>query len=289
MAVASAPLLALAAAFFFGLASVFLKRGLAHIRPLPAAAASVSVTAVIAWTAAAATDRLDGLLTPLVLPFLAAGFLAPGLARLVLFIGYDRVGVSRATTLLSTSPLFSISMAMVLLGERPSGLVLVGAGLIVAGGALLSRRAADDRSWRRRHLGFPLLAAVAFALRDTISRAALLAFPHPMLGAAVATLMSVTVIWLFAGVQRGARAVAFNLPGTTLTVISGAFEGLAYITMWQALAIGDVSVVSPLVMVSPVFTVLLAVLFLRGVERVTWSIGLATALAVAGVLLISSG
>jgi uncharacterized membrane protein len=285
--ISRAPLLALTAALFFGFASIFLKRGLAHIRPLPAAAASVTVTAVIAWTAAATTDRLDGLLTPLVLPFLAAGFLAPGLARLVLFIGYDRVGVSRATTLLSISPLFSISMAMVLLGERPSGLVLVGAGLIVAGGVLLSRRAADDRSWRRRHLGFPLLAAVAFALRDTISRAALLAFPHPMLGAAVATLMSVTVIWLFAGVQRG--AVAFNLPGTALAVLSGAFEGVAYITMWQALAIGDVSVVSPLVMVSPVFTVLLAAVLLRGVERVTWGIGLATALAVAGVLLISSG
>jgi len=59
--------------------------------------------------------------------------------------------------------------------------------------------------------------------------------------------------------------------------------------MWRALAIGSVSVVSPLVMVSPVLTVLLALVFLRGVERVTWGMGVAAALAVAGVVLISSG
>jgi len=286
---AQAPVLALAAALGFGAASIILRRGLAFIRPLPAAVASVSVTTVLASVAAAATDGLAGLVTPMIVPFLIAGFLAPGLTRLLLFVGYDRIGVSRATTLISIGPLFSIAAAMVFLGERPSGLVLVGAGLIVGGGVLLSRRAPDDRSWRRRDMIFPLLGAVGFAARDAISRAALIAFPHPMLGAAAATLMSVSVMWLVTGVQHGRRGVTFNSSGVALAALSGAFEGCAYLTMWRALAIGSVSVVSPLVLAYPLVTVLLALVFLRGVERVSWSVGVASVLTVAGVVFVMLG
>jgi drug/metabolite transporter, DME family len=287
---AQAPVLALAAALGFGVASIILRRGLVFIRPLPAAVASVSVTTVLAWVAAAATDGLAGLVTPMIVPFLIAGFLAPGLARLLVFVGYDRIGVSRATTLIAMAPLFSIAAAMVFLGEQPSRLVLVGAGLIVGGGVLLARRAPDDRSWRRRDMIFPVLGALGFAGRDAISRAALIAFPHPMLGAAAATLMSVSVMWLVTGVQHRSRAaVAFNVPGVALAALSGAFEGCAYLTMWRALAIGSVSVVSPLVLAYPLVTVVLALVFLRGVERVTWSVGVASGLTVVGVVFVMFG
>jgi drug/metabolite transporter, DME family len=284
-----APLLALAAAFCFSLAAIILKRGLAFISPLTAAVASVTVSSALVWIVVVATERLGQMLTLAIAPFLVAGFLAPGLSRLLLFVGYQRIGVSRTTPLLSTGPLFSISMAMLFLDERPSLVLLAGAGLIIAGGFLLSRRAPDDTSWRRRHLVFPLLAAAGFGLRDTISRAGLLAYPHPMLGAAAATLMSVVVIWLFAILQRGMTGMAFHGRGIALVAASGTCEGIAYLLMWRALAAGSVSVVSPLVQAGPVFTVLLALAFLRGVERVTWGIALASGLGVAGVALIVIG
>ena len=289
MEVTPAALLGLTAAFFFAAGSIILRRGLVFVRPLPAAVASVTVTALIAWTAAALTDGLSRLLTVQVLPFFLAGCLAPGLARLFVFIGYDRIGVSRAMTLTSAAPLMAISAAIVFLGERPSGQVLVGAGLIVAGGVMLARRSADDRSWRRRDMIFPLLGAVGFASRDAISRAALVAFPHPMLGAAAATLAAVSVMWLVAAVQHGTRGLTLNASGIGLAALAGVCEGIAYLTMWRALAVGSVSIVSPLVVSSPVFTVLLALIFLRGVERVTWSVTAAAVVTVAGVVCVMLG
>jgi len=289
VSIAPAALLALAAAFFFAVGSIILRRGLVFIRPLPAAVASVTVTALIAWTAAALTEGLGRLATPAVLPFFLAGLLAPGLARLFVFIGYDRIGVSRAMTLTSAAPLLAISAAVAFLGERPSAQVLVGAALIVAGGILMSRRAPDDRSWRRRDMIFPLLGAVGFASRDAISRAALVAFPHPMLGAAAATLSAVSVMWLVAAVHHGTRGLTVNVPGVGLAALAGACEGVAYLTMWRALAVGGVSVVSPLVVSSPVVTVLLALVFLRGVERVTWSVTASASVTVAGVVCVMLG
>ena len=286
---AQASLLALAAALGFGAASVILRRGLVFISPLPAAVASVSVTTLLAWMVAATTDGLQRLLTPMILPFLVAGLLAPGFARLLVFVGYARIGVSRASTVIAIAPLFSIAAAVVFLGERPSRPLLVGAALIVGGGVLLSRRAPDDRSWRRRDMMYPLLGAVGFAARDTISRAALVAFPHPMVGAAAATLMSVTVMWLVAAVQHSRQGLGVNVPGLVLAALSGAFEGGAYLLMWRALAVGSVSMVSPLVLSYPLVTVLLALVFLRGVEGVTWNVGVASIVTVAGAIMVVVG
>ncbi len=289
MGVSSAPVLALAAAFFFSLAGVILRRALALINPLTTACVSVTVTAVITWVVAASTDDLSLVFTPAAVPFLVAGFIAPGLSRLILFIGYSRIGVGRTVALMSITPLFAIVIAIIALRERPSLLLLVGASLIVGGGIVMARRARDDTSWRRRHMMFPIVAALMFAVRDVISRGALVDFPHPFIGAAAATMMAVVAIWSFAGLQQGMGRLAFNGPGTKLALVSGLCEGTAYILMWRALGLGHVSVVTPLVNATPLFTVVLVLLLLRGVERMTWRITLASAMAVAGVFLVVLG
>jgi len=59
--------------------------------------------------------------------------------------------------------------------------------------------------------------------------------------------------------------------------------------MWRALAIGDVSVVSPLVNSHSIVAIALAAIFLRDLERVTWRIAVAAALIVSGVALVMRG
>jgi uncharacterized membrane protein len=68
--------------------------------------------------------------------------------------------------------------------------------------------------------------------------------------------------------------------------VAGLAEGIAYMTMWRALAIGEVAVVSPLTNASSIIAVGLAAIFLRDLERVTWRMGVAAALIVAGVTMI---
>src|SRR5262249_14762229 len=164
----SPPLLALCAAFGFGLAGIFLRRALRWTTPLTAAMVSVSFTTVFVCVLALATAPLDRLFTWSITPFLLAGLLAPGLARLAFFIGVDRVGIARAMPLVSTAPVFAVLVAMAALEERPSPLVLLAVACITVGGALVAARDAREGAWRRLDLIFPILRALGFALRDNM-------------------------------------------------------------------------------------------------------------------------
>jgi uncharacterized membrane protein len=257
------------AAVAFAAASVLVKRGLQHATPLAGVLLSVHFTAATVWLLAAATQPLSLLFTGRVWPFLVAGLVAPGLARLGLYIGVHRVGASRASALASFAPLFAMTLAVLLLGEQPGWGLLVGAAAIVAGGVLLAYRHRDDRAWRRRDLVFPVLGALGFGIRDNLSRWGFAAFPHPLLAAAAATAASVAVMWAVVAAMRGTGLVGATRLGARLLALSGLAEGIAYLTMWRALMLGEVSVVSPLVNCHAIVTVALAWLFLRDLERVT--------------------
>ena len=149
----SPPLLALLAAFGFGLAGVFLRRALRSATPLAAALVSVAFTTVFVCLLALATARVERLFTRNIGPFLLAGLLAPGLARLSYFIGVDRVGVARAMPLVSTAPVFAVLVAIAALGERPSPLVLLAVVCIAVGAWPGGKRLAPARPFlpaRRR-------------------------------------------------------------------------------------------------------------------------------------------
>lgn len=279
------PLLALTAALCFSVAGVFLKRGLQYVNPLPAAVLSVTFTATVVWGMTLARAPLRGLLTPGILPFVVAGVIAPGLSRLALFTGIDRVGIARTAAFGATTPLLSVALAIAFLGERPSWLLLVGAVAIVIGGVLLSARPAGDWSWRRRDLVFPALAAIGFALRDNVSRYGFREFTDATLAAAITATTSVVILWGYALVAARAR-LRFPFAGIKFLMCAGVAEGIAYVIMWQALAAGSVAVVAPLVNSQSIFAVVLAAVFLRDLERVTWRIGAATVLIVAGVLIV---
>ena len=282
-----APLLAIGSALGFGVAGVLLRRGLQYTGPVSAAVVSVSVTTAFIWAIAALTTPLDRMLTWRIWPFLVAGLVAPGLARLFFFIGIDRIGVARAFSLMAGAPLFAVLLAIAFLGERPGPLLLLGAVAIVAGGVLLARWAHEEKRWRRRDMIFPLLGALGFAVRDNLSRWGFRDYGDALTAAAAATVTSLAMMWLVAGVRR----TKLDLPPIALgfLVCSGIFEGLAYLSMWRALAIGDVSVVSPLVNAHSIVAIALAAIFLRDLERVTWRIAAAAALIIAGVALVMHG
>ncbi len=256
------PVLALASAAAVGLAGVLLRRALQHVTPLVAAVLSVTVTTAIIWLAAAATAPLSRLLTWRILPFVAAGLAAPGLGRLLFFVGVDRVGVARAASINSTTPLFAVVLAIAVLGERPPGRLLVGAACIVSGGLLLATRARHDAGWRRRDHREPLVAAAAAAGTSLVA------------------------MWLVAALAVRADRFRLRPAGLGYLALCGAAESLAYLTMWRALALADVSLVSPLVNAHSIVAVALAAVVLRDLERVTWRLGAAAGLIVAGVFVV---
>ena len=74
--------------------------------------------------------------------------------------------------------------------------------------------------------------------------------------------------------------------GLGFLILTGTFEAVGSLALWAALAVGKVSVVTPLVNAQPMFTVILAAILLRDVEQVTWRIAVATPIMVAGAILV---
>jgi uncharacterized membrane protein len=280
----TAAFLALGAALGFALARVVLKRALPHTTALTAVITSIAFTGTMLFAVAALTAPLARLATAAVWPFAVAGLLAPGLARLLVYVGIDRVGAARSSAVMPIGPFSAILLAVVFLGERPSGRLLVGAACIVAGTILLSRQERGGRAWRRRDLIFPLLGAVAFGTRDVISRWGLQSFAYPTLAAVVATSASAVLMAAFALRRRG--ELRADRAGVGFLVLTGTFEALGSLALWIALSVGQVSVVTPLAHAQPIFTVALAAVLLRDVEQVTWRVAVAAPLMVAGAILV---
>jgi drug/metabolite transporter (DMT)-like permease len=69
-------------------------------------------------------------------PVLVAGTIGAGFPAVALVIGYRRVGSVIGAILMIFEPLVGVVLAMLLFGERPTPLQLVGGVLVLAGAAL---------------------------------------------------------------------------------------------------------------------------------------------------------
>jgi len=247
---------------------------------------SVSFTTVFVCLLALATAPVERLFTWTISPFLLAGLLAPGLARLAYFVGVSRVGVARAMPLVSTAPVFAVVVAMIALRERPAPVVLLAVACIAAGGALVAARDPRSGAWRRIDLVFPLLGALGFAIRDNLFRYGFRRYEEPLLAAAAAAIASAAMMTLVGLYSLRAGRMALPRQGLALLAASAFFEALAYISSLRAFRHGNVSIVSPLVNTYGLFAIALAAIFLRDLERVTWRLVVATLLMVAGILVV---
>jgi len=70
--------------------------------------------------------------------FVAVGLFVPGVTRVLSFRGIRTLGSSTTSTIVNTTPMFSTILAILILGERPAPMVLLGVLLTVAGLAAVS-------------------------------------------------------------------------------------------------------------------------------------------------------
>ena len=80
-------------------------------------------------------------------------------------------GAARTSVLMGTAPLVAVAIALTVLGEPVSAALLVGAGLIVAGGFALANERVRPEDFRRLGVLFAVGATVFFAVRDNVLRA----------------------------------------------------------------------------------------------------------------------
>ena len=126
--------LALLTAFLWGLSTVLLKAGLNSLTPIQVNSVRLPFVTVILYTTWALTGKKTSKLSKSSLLLIGgSGLFSMGLGSLLYLIALAKIGPSVTSALISTSPVFSLIMALVFLKEKISLRLALGVGLCVAG------------------------------------------------------------------------------------------------------------------------------------------------------------
>jgi drug/metabolite transporter (DMT)-like permease len=277
-----AVVLALASAALFGSMTVALRFALARSPDAEAGALLTIASALLVAVPFALAGEVDLGGT---WPFLLAGVLGPGSSQLLFTLAVRDAGPSRTSVTVGTAPLFSVAIALTLLGEPAKAGVVAGAVLIVVGGVLLVGEPGRPEHVKWVGLGFALVATVVFAVRDNLVR-------HLSLDTAVEPGLAAAATLLAGGVTVAAWLLATRrrlpLTGFHAFAPAGVLFGLSYLCLFEGYYRGRVSVVSPLVATESLWGVALSALLLRRHELVGPRLLGGAALVVAGGVLIGS-
>ena len=281
------PLLALGAALCFSSGQICSRLGLNHGTPTSAISFSLfTSTAVLLVVLGPLASRAVAP-TAGVLLFTGAGVLSPFCTQILLFISANKVGISRASPLRNTTPLFAGIVAVLWLGETVTVAIATGTLLIIFGASLLGMRDSEQAvPYQPIYLLLPVMAAFlggfaspmrkhGYSLIDSVPMAVCL-----VQGGAFVAL----VLYLLATGKY--RELILRRETLWWFGLSGLLNSAAVTMNMTALEMGDVVLVSPLISTTPLFTVILSTIFLRSFERVTLKVLVgAAAICLGGIVL----
>ena len=287
-----APALALLSAFLYGVSMVMARIGLRNMDTFSGALISMGFSFVGSLVLVFFFVPFSHFAGWVLIYFIIGGLLGPCLGRVLLFTGINRVGSSTASTLYAIKPLFSSLAAVLILGERLTPGIAAATVIMVGGLATIGSKNSGsrvERSWSKKDLIFPIAAGAAYGLAHVFRKIGLNINHDPLMGVAVQNIAALAFSLTIAVCSgNGWKPAAWNDPTAWLAFgASGVFSVLGQLALFQALEIGSVIVVSPLSAISPLFVIVMAGIFLKRFERVTWKIALGAVLIVAGTVLLS--
>jgi transporter family protein len=287
-------LYAVAAGLFWGSSPVLVKRGLVHSDVSAATLyqqATILLTLVLAaigegdlWSQRMAT-------LPLAI-FVATGIVGAYLGRTLFVKSVAQIGASRAQSLNNSSPLITVLLAALFLGEALSSAVIVGVLLIIAGVVFVTKSEPETEkdSASRVLTVTSVLATICYGIVPVLKKLGTDLGGPPVAGALV--MHATGLIFLL----TLGRLLKIELEWPKLPAISfvcfvaaGVCQGVGSILTLKALVYAPASVVAPIWSAQPIISFLLTKAMLQGIEVVTFRDGAAAALVVAGVLVLRLG
>ena len=158
---ATVAIIALVSAFFFAVGQIWVRIGLQYGPPLSAVAISNAATALWVWLTLFPFISFDSSTQAGVYLYMFLGVLSPLASQALLFASTLQVGISRASPIRNTAPLFASLLSVWFLGEEWTSSLAAGTVLIILGGTLLGMRDfAEPRPFKRSYLLLPLAGAL---------------------------------------------------------------------------------------------------------------------------------
>ena len=234
------------------------------------------------------TINLEG-----VLFFAMAGILAPGITRLSYFKSVEIMGVSITASIFAVYPMFSSIFAILSLREAPTpenwiGLICIMIGVVRIETSLGKPKTGSRRA-EKKGLVFPLLAALAVSISYILRKYGLNVYNEPLLGAAIGYSSSFLLYLLLSIFSDTQLKSLYSSKNFRLFWKAGVMQTLGWVLSFYALRHEKVSIVTPLMQTQPLFVLLLAYLYLKELEHLSFKLVVGTFLIVIGAMLVSIG
>ena len=281
----SAPLLGVLAATLFGISALPAKRGLQFVDAQTGCLITMATTWLICLLLGPLWMRTEDWFTAGFWVFALAGLIHPYLSMYASFEALKRAGTTVASTLAATAPFFSTLGAVVLLGEDLTIVVALATVGIVAGVMVLTFDGRRMARVIRVALIFASIAAVIRGSTHVIGKWGLELLPNPFMATFVALSMGLICMTIYFRLRHGHLPRNVPTDGVKYFFYSGLCIAFAIISMYGALMLGRVVVISPIIASYPVFT-LLSVWALSA-ERISRLLVLGVLMVTAGVVVIA--
>lgn len=284
----TAQVLAILTAFGYASSSTAARFGMRTSNPITAILTLVWVTLLLYGPAAIHTLRTSTVDTRGLLWLAAAGMAAPGLAGTLHYMGIRQIGLSRSTSIVGSSPLVSVIIAVAALDENPSPLIYAGTLLIMAGIMFLSheRKSASDAGNKRRPFWSGFLyasgAAFMFGVAGVLRKAGITLIPFVSVGLCTAAIGALVAILLWNPFLPREDRIRYGRKNIGYFLVSATINSLAHFAYFNALKRAPISAVVPLAYTTPLFALAFSWLFFRKMERLN-------ARAIAGAVLVCGG
>lgn len=224
--------------------------------------------------------------------FAVGGLLTPGLVRLFYYNGLRKLGTSVNSSIFSIYPVYTALLASLFLSEILTQNNWVGVFSIAIGVVFVELNFQGNGAERKattKGLIFPILGGITLGSSAILRKAALDMFNAPVFGVALAYTASFLLYATILAVSKQTRQKLSLERDLRLFWLAGVGQALSWILSFYALSLENVSVITPLLSVEPLFVLLLAFVYLRGQERVSAKLIVGIFLTALGVFLVTSG
>lgn len=286
---ATAQLLALICSIFYASALVSARAGLRYSNPTTVTLVSIAMQNLLLWSAVFLTGGVHSVPLEGILLFVLVGIFQLAV-RLLAYTGVEKIGASRSSALQAVSPLVSATIAVTVLGENVTALILIGTVLVVAGIVLISWKPEQAlREFKHWHLLLPLGAAVLTGINHPIRRYVLILANEPLFFSALMGTVSFAGFFVYLAVSPGSLRLVWHRGAIMPFIGTGVCETLSILLIITAISMGRVVVVAPIAASYPVWSLIEARIFLRDVEAINWKVVAGISSVVAGNFAIHLG
>jgi len=225
-----------------------------------------------------------------ILAFLLAGFLQPGVTRILYYMSVEKLGVTVTSALTSSSPIFSTLFAYMLLGEEAPYTLWLGVFLVVLGSISIQFSIYHDdhvKNFNTKYLVYPFASAICGGFGYVVKKYGLKLWNAPVIGIFLGYL-STFILYCLILTILDSKDISTRFNSRSFKLLWKPSIGIAggHLLSFYALTYTDVSIVTSLQQMQPLFIILLAKRYLAKLEIIDLKLILGTIAILCGAILV---